>query len=147
MSLENHQVGALGVSVGFSEGEADRLALGVADGLALGEADGLALREALGEADGLALGEALGEADGLALGEGLREAFREADGLALGEAIGEVIGGGGEVGEEIGVNDMDIIKKLLKTTLSSSFIVSARITLVYGPIESIGLALPTIEQM
>ena len=135
MSLENHQVGALGVSVGFSEGEADRLALGVADGLALGEADGLALREALGEADGLALGEAL------------REAFREADGLALGEAIGEVIGGGGEVGEEIGVNDMDIIKKLLKTTLSSSFIVSARITLVYGPIESIGLALPTIEQM
>ena len=135
MSLENHQVGALGVSVGFSEGEADRLALGVADGLALGEADGLALREALGEADGLALGEAL------------REAFREADGLALGEAIGEVIGGGGEVGEEIGVNDMDIIKKLLKATLSSSFIVSARITLVYGPIESIGLALPTIEQM
>ena len=135
MSLENHQVGALGVSVGFSEGEADRLALGVVDGLALGEADGLALREALGEADGLALGEAL------------REAFREADGLALGEAIGEVIGGGGEVGEEIGVNDMDIIKKLLKTTLSSSFIVSARITLVYGPIESIGLALPTIEQM
>ena len=135
MSLENHQVGALGVSVGFSEGEADRLALGVADGLALGEADGLALREALGEADGLALGEAL------------REAFREADGLALGEAIGEVIGGGGEVGEDIGVNDMDIVKKLLKTTLSSSFIVSARITLVYGPIESIGLALPTIEQM
>ena len=93
----------------------------------------------------VALGEALDEVEGLALGKSLGLAIGVADGLALGEAIGEVIGGGGEVGEEIGVNDMDIIKELLKTTLSSSFIVSARITLVYGPIESIGLALPTIE--